>query len=371
MITIFRVVSMTAALLIILGAVAIGQPYTVPTVFVNVDEVEGLTPDGKIPDGGTIIIPIRFFNMDEARATIMNYYEVLTEDATLSGISAEWNPEYPWDWPHAIPLGIFPPYFDQGLFTFYDQNHVGMVGLVGPSGTGLPQDFDGIAYYVTISDISGPGGATLILDSLLCMEPCSEFTYWSWGGWWPYSTIPAWDGPYEFEIDGGPPPVVHTTCWPQPTVILRENDGLLNVIVHNEENDQVILESMRVQGKIPPYTEARIEFDSIVTDCLLTRFIGCSGWRPLSPEGIQDQYTVEYDKLDGSHVILTGDYVLSFVDWGDVNLDGAVDIADLQFMHEYFFNGGEACSYEEFMDVDNSGRIDIQDLRELIEITGL
>ncbi|UCE25034.1 MAG: hypothetical protein JSU74_03010, partial [Candidatus Zixiibacteriota bacterium] len=102
----------------------------------------------------------------------------------------------------------------------------------------------------------------------------------------------------------------YTTSWPQwgsLNYMLFENNRLLNIIVHNEDNSQVILESMRVQGRIRPYTEARIEGDSIVTDCFLLQFLGLSGFRPI-PEGgvILDQNTVEYDKLDGSHVVLTG-----------------------------------------------------------------
>ena len=368
---VFRVVSLAAAWLIILCAVAVGQTHTVPTVFVDVDEVEGLTPDGKIPDGGTIVIPIRFFNMDASRTFIKNYYEILTDDASWSGISAAWNPEYPWDWSLAIQLGIFPPYFDQGLFIHYAENQVGMIGLTGQSGSGLPQDFNGIAHLVTISDISGPDGATLILDSLLCMLSCDQFSQWGWDGWDP--SIPAWDGPYEFEIVSGSPPVVYTTCWPQPTILKAlENDRILNVAIHDEVIEDVVFESILVQGKIPPYTEAApyVDGDSIVTDCFVLQFLGISGFRPIPPTGVHSEYTVEYDKYSGVHVILTGDFNLDVL-VGDVTLDGQVNADDIVFMSQYFWHGGPKCDIEEFMDVDDNGRVDIRDFRRLIEITGI
>ncbi|UCE25035.1 MAG: putative Ig domain-containing protein [Candidatus Zixiibacteriota bacterium] len=343
-------------------SISVGPPIE-PVVYVNVNEIQGLTEDGKIPDGGTITIPIRYFNEDAARMSIRNHFEIIAEEVTWFGISAEWNPNYPWDWEHAVELGIFPPYFDVLTSINYYENQVSLVGLAGAGGSGLPADFDDIACYITISDISGPDGATLALDSILCIPPCTEPSFW---GWDPSPTpIPRWDGPYELVIENIPP---YTTCWPQPTVIKAlENDRILNVSVHREENDRVILESMRVQGKLPPYTEARIDGDSIVTDCFIMRFLGVSGFRPIQPEGVQDHYTVEYDKLDGTHVILTGDFVIAIYQ-GDVNLDGQVNMDDVIFMSDYLFSDGRMCEIEEFMDIDANGTLDIKDMNALIDL---
>lgn len=163
----------------------------------------------------------------------------------------------------------------------------------------------------------------------------------------------------------------YTTCWPEITYSLKalENDRILNISIFNEDNDQVVLESIRVQGKMQPYTEARIEGDSIVTDCFILKFFGISGWRPIPSEGIMDEYTVEYDRIDGSHVVLTGDYLLGMVVEGDVNFDGHVNDDDLKTIRDYLFNRGEV-EFEEFMDIDGNGRIDLRDMQELIRIIG-
>ncbi len=163
----------------------------------------------------------------------------------------------------------------------------------------------------------------------------------------------------------------YTTSWPQwgsLNHMLFENNRLLNIIVHNEDKSQVILESMRVQGKIRPHTEARIEGDSVVTDCFLLQFLGLSGFRPI-PEGgvIHDQYTVEYDKVDGSHVVLTGWFCVGCLE-GDVNLDGEINMADVIFMSDYLFSDSRACEIEQLMDIDANGTLDIRDMSALIDI---
>ncbi len=134
----------------------------------------------------------------------------------------------------------------------------------------------------------------------------------------------------------------------------------------------MVFESILVQGKIPPYTEAApyVDGDSIVTDCFIMRFLGASGFRPIPPEGVQSIYTVEYDKVGGEHVVLTGDFVLS-VYQGDVTLDGLVNAEDVVFMSQYLWHKGPMCEIEEFMDVDANGRVDIRDMSALIERVGI
>ncbi len=357
-----------AAILLLIPSVG-GQviPPFPPSVFVDLTEVDGLDPDGNIPAEGPtdLTFAIRFLNEGDARTAISNGYGFSGNDMNWGPLNAWWNPAYPWDWPHAIALGIFPPYFDQGLFTNYFENGVGFAGLTGAAGSGLPADFDGIAYFITLADVEGAPGGYLTLDT----------TWWPPANYWLWSIIGgdvAWGGPYTFFI-GCPNCEPYTTCWPQPSVLKElENDRILNVAIHNEDIEEVVFSSILVQGKIPPYTAGApyIDGDSIVTDCFIMRFLGSSGFRPIPPEGVQDQYTVEYDKVGGEHVVLIGDFVLS-VYQGDVTLDGLVNAEDVVFMSQYLWHKGPMCEVEEFMDIDANGRVDIRDLQTLIEITGI
>ena len=190
---------------------------------------------------------------------------------------------------------------------------------------------------------------------------------WLWCG--AETICPAWGGPYEFEVFPGWGPSPDTYCWPQPTILKTPmDDRILEVYIYREYNaDRVDLTSVRVNN-IPPYTEARTGFFEIITDVSLMRFLGASGFRPIPPEGVQSTYTVTYNYTDGTSATpLYGDYVLEVFP-GDVNLDGTSDIADVQFMADFFWSRGKSCEFEEFMDVDGNGQVDIRDALKMIEI---
>ncbi len=350
-------------LALILASFAVGQAddYYEPAIFVNLDEVEGLTPYGLIPDGGTITIPVRFKNVDEPRTAISNGYKFSSpfNQISWSDLTGEWNPAYPftclWSpWPCV-------PWFDQGAWINELDDVIGFAALAGPVGTGLPSDFDDIACFITLHDVTGPAGELLTMDS--SFWPPANYWIWSGVGFGVY-----WGGPYELMMDQPPP--VCTYASPQPT-ILKDMEQLIEFYICCEDPNEVIWESILIQGKIPPYEGYPVlRDDCIVTACLTTRFIGSSGFRPIPPEGVQDQYRIDFDRTTGEHVTLFGDYVLT-VYQGDVNLDGAVDIADIEFMREFLFNGGKACRYEEFMDVDGNGRVDLRDVSALIELVNI
>ncbi|UCE25037.1 MAG: hypothetical protein JSU74_03025 [Candidatus Zixiibacteriota bacterium] len=325
--------------------------YYEPAVFVNLDEVEGLTPNGHIPDGGTITIPVRFKNVDEARTHVSNGYKFTDpyyNQIAWDDLTGQWNPAYPWT-----------VYFDYGVYINEFDDVIGFAGLTA-YGTGLPADFDGIAYYITLTNVTGPAGSLLTMDSSW-WQPAN---LWLWSGVYEYVY---WGGPYEMMIEYVP---VCTYASPQPT-ILKDMEQLIEFYICCHDPDEIVWESILIQGKIPPYEGYPVLRDGcVVTACLTTRFIGSSGYRPIPPEGVQDQYRIDFDRTTGEHVTLFGDYVLT-VYQGDVNLDGVVDISDVQFMHEYFFNSGKACFYEEFMDVDGNGRVDLRDVSALIELVNI
>ncbi|UCE23347.1 MAG: hypothetical protein JSU74_08555 [Candidatus Zixiibacteriota bacterium] len=175
--------------------------------------------------------------------------------------------------------------------------------------------------------------------------------------------------PYRYQEQYAHPPA--TFCYPQPTII-GLSDNILKVYFRGQgfSIDEVLTDSVFVQGKIPPYTGVRREGRWLVTDCFIFRFLGSSGFRPIPPEGIKAKYTVEFDLISGEHIVLEGDYELVVIH-GDMTLDGQVNADDVIFMSEYFWHGGPACEVEEFMDLNWDGVIDPRDLALLIEIVGI
>ena len=158
--------SLAVAVFMSFDMLAAADDYFLPAVYIEASEIQGLDPTGFIPDGPVdLVIPIRFVNIGEARTAISNGFEFRGDGVTYSSISAEWNPAFPWGWPQAVELGIFPPYFDWGVWFNYFDHGVGFAGLTGSAGSGLPVDFDGIAYFVTLNDVFAESGGKLVIDS--------------------------------------------------------------------------------------------------------------------------------------------------------------------------------------------------------------
>lgn len=362
-------------LILMLGSLSVTHGQSpLPAVWLDPTEVQGLDANGNIPgDGGDLVFPIRFTNVDEARTAVSNGYHFIADGVTWDNLTAEWNPAFPSNWDLAFIIGCYPPYcypyFDQGTFINYFDNGVGFAGLTGASGSGLPADFDDVAYFITLTNVQAVDGGTLTLDSTW-WEPAN---FWLWSG---VADDVSWSGPHTFQTYGPPPcSEPYTECWPQPTVLKAlENDRILEFYVFCEDNEEVILSSIRV-GNIPPYTAAAINGDTLYTDAFIMRFLGASGFRPIPPEGIQSTYTLTYDKTDGSTVSLVGEYVLGIYQ-GDVNFDTEVNIEDIVLLTDYLYANGpkaELFGYEmgECMDVDASGRFDLLDIQELVEIVGI
>ena len=340
-------------------------------VFVDVTEVVGLNGDLEIPEGipTDLVIPVRFTNAIEDRSCISNGYVFASDNVNFGVVSGEWNPAYPWNMELGFPLMLYP-WFDQGTFINYFENGVGFAGLSNAQ-DGLPADFDDIAYFITVPAVTGVAGEVFTMDSSFWMPA----NVWLWCG--DETTYPSWGGPYDFVVGGEIiPDDPYTDCWPQPIEMgLLVNDRVLEVYIYNEDHNNVDLASIRV-GNIPPYNPVQILADGVInTDCFIMRFLGSSGFRPLPPEGIQSTYPVSYNYISGGSNSLIGDFLLN-AKMGDVNLDNVVDINDVQFMAEYFWNGGEQTQIQgetlyELMDVDGNGTVDIRDAIETIELAGL
>jgi len=144
---------------------------------------------------------------------------------------------------------------------------------------------------------------------------------------------------------------------------------------------EVVMESILIQGKIPPYEGYPIiENGKIVTASFIMRFLGCSGFRPITGD-FKSTYTVEFDWIDGTHTILTGDYHLDIYG-ADVTFDGQANLDDLIFAADYFWRGGsvptvvddkteEVWDVPELLDIDGNGDINPLDIRAMMELIGL
>lgn len=373
---------------------AYGQDY-LPAVWVDMTEIQGLTPEGGIPLEGTdLVFPVRFKNVDVARAAISNGYRFVGDDVTWDSLTAEWNPAYPWNPEMALAILCFAPgcypYFDLGTYINYfraDLSYttepaeavgVGFAGLAGLNGTGLPSNFDDIAYYIKLSGVHIPLGGFLTMDTTW-WEPAN---YWIWVG--VPEPGPYWGGPYSFETYCCPPPPClegpYTECWPQPTALKAlENDRVLEVYVYCQDPNVVDMASVRVNG-IPNYLNDGIAVwdaahERIWTNVFIMRFLGASNFRPIPAEGIQSTYNVTYNTTNVGEVTVTGDFVLT-VTAADVTFDGQANLDDVILLTDYLFRDGKPATLwneemSELMDIDGSGRFDLFDIQAAIDAAGL
>jgi hypothetical protein len=167
---------------------------------------------------------------------------------------------------------------------------------------------------------------------------------------------------FTLTVEGLPDPITYH----EPSIIhLKDlpSDRCVYIWIENEENALVDLSTVRVHGKIPPYTEAypQIVDGKIVTQCFVFRFF--SAYRPI-PETVNSTYTVNYTK-DGLPVELTGTTTIE-VPAADVTLDGYVNDDDAKFMGEYLWNDGQVSELDEMMDVNRDGRVNPADLLAIL-----
>ncbi len=154
----------------------------------------------------------------------------------------------------------------------------------------------------------------------------------------------------------------------QDPVVLKDlSNRILKVYVRGGNFDvrDIDLSTVVLQGKIPPYTEARIEGNKLVTDAFIFRFL--SAWRPITDD-IHGTYSVSFDLNNGEHITLYGEVNIDYIP-GDLNFDGVLDEADIAFLEDYFFNGGPEPMLEEALDVNHDGYVnedDLEFLRQLV-----
>lgn len=162
--------------------------------------------------------------------------------------------------------------------------------------------------------------------------------------------------------------------------ILDSSDVVLRFYIRGTsfDVDDVDLETVLVQGKIPPYAGITRKGDWIITTAFVIRFLDVSGFRPITGD-FEAPYTVEFDLLGGEHVVAEGEFALRVYP-GDLTFDGKANIDDLIFLADYVFSGGppshihdldgQAWEVPELMDIDHDGDLgdedDLEALRDLI-----
>ncbi|MEW6413303.1 MAG: dockerin type I domain-containing protein [Candidatus Zixiibacteriota bacterium] len=151
-----------------------------------------------------------------------------------------------------------------------------------------------------------------------------------------------------------------------PVTLVNLPEKLLKVYVRRADYalKDIVLESVLINGKIPPHTEAWIEEDRLITDVLLMRFM--TFCRPIEQD-VHAGYSVSFDLTNGEHVDLYGEVNIEYIE-GDLNLDGTVNIEDIVFIIDYLHHSGPSCVLEEMLDVDNDGIICDRDILAVTQI---
>lgn len=348
---------LSAAIILAAFCPALGQG-------IYVDHVDGLNEFDCIEEGGMVTFHMRVVGDETPHLMLNNGYTICSPEMTWGGITVDYTTMYPLDdWFDFVKVANI---WGNGMHC--DTIGTGLLALFGP---GLPIGFDGILYTITVGPVSGGSamGASMTLDS----------------SWYPPSNPWMWDIVGE-NVDWGGPytwtcnelPLLYTYCAPQPT-ILKQIDRILYIYIVGENPDDVVIESIRVQGNIPSYQPVSIEGDNIVVTVFIMRFLGASGFRPVTGD-FEATYTVDYDKTDGSHVQLVGDFSLKVYP-GDVTLDGQGNINDLIFAADYFWRGGgvptmiddsgKGWEVTELLDANGDGNIDPRDVIALKDILKL
>ncbi|MEW6413295.1 MAG: dockerin type I domain-containing protein [Candidatus Zixiibacteriota bacterium] len=325
---------------------------------ITVDHIDGLDASGGIYPGAILTFHMRITGDANAHYVISNGFSISGENVSWTAMTGALNPVYPWD----LSFG-FPCFFDLGMFvntfsTGSGADTIGFGGAAGMYGTGLPAGFDDVAYTITIGPLQGTEYTFLELDS----------AFYRPAGRWVWDLVEEnveWGGPYVYTYcEGcGSPPEPETYLEQDPIILKDLADRVLRVYVANENVGDIDLTSVVVQGKIPPYTTARIEGDLLVTDVFIFRFL--STWRPIAAD-VQGTYSISYN-VNGETKTLFGDVNIQVYP-GDLNFDGAEDQQDISYMVDYIWNDGNLPVLEEALDVNRDGYVDVRDLRELVQI---
>jgi len=334
---------------------------------IYVDHVDGLDDPatGEFSSGATLTFHMRVEGDATNHLMLNNGFTFSSADATWGSLTGEYNPAYP----VATWFDFIRVINHWGNGSIEDTLGTGLLSLFG---AGLPADFNGILYTFTIGPVDGPDGTQLVLDS--SWYPPSNPWMWDVVG-----ENVAWGGPYTCYIPSDTGCTEASTyCTPQPT-ILKAIDRVLAVHIVCEDVNEVDLASIRV-GNIPPYQPAIIDGNEVITYAFIFRFLGASGFRPVTGD-FEATYTLNYNYKDGSAApTLIGDYALKVYP-GDVTFDGVVNMDDIVFAADFFWkdgkvpgmldDAGKVWEAEELLDANQDGSIDPRDVVVILNLVDL
>jgi len=176
---------------------------------ISLEHVDGLLAPDTIQVDREIVFYLHITNGDDAAAGITNGYRVYSPDGAT--------------WTSTLPdtIGTLGgAQFDGGFFlNKYSDDGMGAdtVGFGGIRffGTGLPANYDSVAYAIRIGPVPADNhGKTICLDSSY-YPPAGR---WKWAAS-DHDIYPTWDGPHCFAIKdvGDPPPpdtMINVATWP-------------------------------------------------------------------------------------------------------------------------------------------------------------
>lgn len=292
--------------------------------------------------GATAHIALRYQNnTGSAIRGMTNGYKISSASGTgLIQPLMYTNPDLNWDDYFDQPIGI-------NRFSYFLLGNDYVIGVteVAIIKSGLPDGFNDIAYFIR-TGISEAG-------DVLCID--SSF-FPPTGMWlWSNGYTPTWGGPYCFEAVN-----------PGALLEVQNCPGTINITSCDNASYQFNVSN----GGCPDQQSCSVVSGpgSISDDGLYTY-----NYNP-DDEGSTQSVTINMTSEPGCcfnyDVSCTFDIFVSISEFrlpGDVNTDCQSDVADLVFLIDYQFRGGEVPPVFELGDCDGSGIHDVEDVVYLVD----
>lgn len=183
----FKTFTIFIAVLLLSSSMAFGQGHF------SLGSVSNEVSPGVLPVGEEITFTMHLTNDATANGGVTNGFSIASPDgAEWTSMTGDTIAGYGWDSWFDLIFSVLPINTD-GV----GADTMGFGGSRLFAGTGIPANFDGDVYTLTIGPIDAShGGKTIVLDS--CAYSASGL--WKWAS---PDEIPTWGGPYTFTVEGG------------------------------------------------------------------------------------------------------------------------------------------------------------------------
>ena len=186
-----KILTLIVTMVLFCTGMSFAQGFTLETV----DGLYNGSTDSLIADGSQMFTwSLRLTSDANVYTGITNGFRVYSDDgANWSGVSAD---------TLTTGWGGAGQYFDQFTIKYWSNDGMGADSLAFGGvkvflGTGLPADFDKVAYSITAGPIAiSDHGKTLCLDS--SWTPPAGV--WKWAASGGITTLPSWDGPFCYTV---------------------------------------------------------------------------------------------------------------------------------------------------------------------------